>query len=144
MKEMDKSVDIEDNFPYKDIINTKYPFPITHQRQPMDVRAGQFAPFAALTGYGEQVKETEKYTDKEVYLDEDTKILLDEQLNYIRMNKELEIKIIYFIKDSKKSGGKYITKLGKIKKIDNYKKEIVFEDKEKIKIDNIIKIEVIN
>ena len=85
MKEMDKSEDIEDNFPYKDIIDVKYPFPLKKERQSMFVRAGMFAPFAALTGYGDQVKETERYTDYEVFLDEDNKNLLDEKLNYIRM-----------------------------------------------------------
>ena len=143
MKEMDKLVDIEDNFPYKDIIDVKYPFPLNRKRQSMDMRAGQFAPFAALTGYGDQVRETERYTDYEIFLDEDNKILLDEKLNYIKIHlNEVEVKIVYFIKDKKKSGGKYITKIGKIHKIDSYHEEVVFEDKEKIKISNIINIEI--
>ena len=143
MKEMDKLVDIEDNFPYKDIIDVKYPFPLKKERQAMSVRAGMFAPFAALTGYSDQVKETERYTDYEVFLDEDNKYLLDEKLNYIRMNlNDIIVSVVYFVKDKKKSGGKYITKSGKIKKIDNYHKEIIFDDLEKIKINNIIKIDI--
>lgn len=140
---MDKLEGIEDNFPYKDIIDVKYPFPLKKERQSNISRAGQFAPFAALTGYGDQVKETERYTDYEVFLDDDNKSLLDEKLNYIRLHlNEVEVRIVYFLKDKKKSGGKYITKTGKIHKIDNYHEEICFEDKEKIKISNIIKIEV--
>lgn len=143
MREMDKSVDIEDSFPYKDIIDVKYPFPLKKERQSNISRAGQFAPFAALTGYGDQVKETERYTDYEVFLDEDNKYLLDEKLNYIRLHlNDVDVSIVYFLKDKKKSGGKYITKIGRIKKIDNYHEEIIFEDKDKIKISNIIKIDI--
>ena len=143
MKEMDKLVDIGDNFPYKDIIDVKYPFLLKKERQSMMMRAGQFAPFAALTGYGDQVKETERYTDYEILLDEDNKNLLDEKLNYIMIhNEDVEVVCVYFLKDKKKSGGKYITKTGSIKKIDNYHKEIIFDDSEKIKINNIIKIDI--
>ena len=143
MKEMDKLVDIEDSFPYKDIINVDYPFPLIKERQSMSTRAGQFAPFAALTGFDDQVKETERYTDYEVYLDEDNKYLLDEKINYIKMHLgEVFVSCEYFIKDKKKSGGKYITKTGTIIKVDNYKEEIIFDDKEKISINNIVKINI--
>ena len=143
MKEMSKLEDIEDSFPYKDIINIKYPFNLKRERQSISIRAGQFAPFAALTGYDDQVKETERYTDYEVLLDEDSKVLLDSKLNYIKnhLNDGL-VKIIYFVKDMKKNGGKYITKVGIVKKIDIYKEEIIFKDLEKIKINSIIKIDL--
>ena len=143
MKEMDKSEDIEDKFPYKDIIDVRYPFPLKKERQSVSHRAGQFAPFAALTGYGDKVKETERYTDYEVFLDEDNKSLLDEKLNYIRMHlNDVLVSIVYFVKDKNKSGGKYITKTGKINRVDNYHREIIFDDKDKIKINNIIKIDI--
>ena len=143
MRGMDKLEDIEDKFPYKDIIDVEYPFPLIKERQSLSTRAGQFAPFAALTGYGDQVKETARYTDKEVFLDEEEKILLDEKLNYINMHiDDVEVEIEYFLKDKKKSGGKYITKIGKIHKIDSYNEEVVFADKERLKINNIIKIEI--
>ena len=140
---MDKLEDIEDKFPYKDIIDVRYPFPLKKERQSVSHRAGQFAPFAALTGYGDKVKETERYTDYEVFLDEDNKNLLDEKLNYIRMHlNDVLVSIVYFVKDKNKSGGKYITKTGKINRVDNYHREIIFDDKDKIKINNIIKIDI--
>ena len=143
MKEMSKSEDIEDKFPYRDILDVRYPFSLKKERQSMSSRAGQFAPFAALTGYDDQVRETERYTEYEVFLDEDNKVLLDEKINYIRMYlNEIEVSIVYFVRDKRKSGGKYITKTGKIKKIDNYHEEIIFDDNEKIKINNIIRINI--
>ena len=42
---------------YDDIINLEHPEPINHPRLSIDQRAGQFAPFAALTGYDEDVVE---------------------------------------------------------------------------------------
>ena len=61
---------------YDDIINTPYPFPPTirnatdirsnkkpRERIPLDVRAAEFAPFAALTGYNEAVDEVSNVAD---------------------------------------------------------------------------------
>ncbi|SDP14806.1 hypothetical protein [Selenomonas ruminantium] len=43
---------------YEDIINLPRPEPQCHQRMPMEKRAAQFSPFAALTGYEEVIKQT--------------------------------------------------------------------------------------
>ena len=48
---------------YDDIINLPHYEPKHHPRMSMYSRAAQFAPFAALTGYDEQVKETARLTD---------------------------------------------------------------------------------
>lgn len=45
---------------YEDIINLPHPVSKNHPQMPMASRAAQFAPFAALTGYGEAIKETVK------------------------------------------------------------------------------------
>ena len=46
---------------------------------PIAERAAQFSPFAALTGYGDAVKETARVTDEKIELDEDAKEILDEK-----------------------------------------------------------------
>ena len=43
---------------YADIINLPRPEPVTRPRMPMEKRAAQFSPFAALSGYGEIVQKT--------------------------------------------------------------------------------------
>lgn len=58
---------------YDDIINTPYPFSPTirnnkntkkpRERIPLDVRAAEFAPFAALTGYNEAVDNISNIAD---------------------------------------------------------------------------------
>ena len=86
MKEMDKSVDIEDDFPYKDILYLEHPTSLNHPRMSLINRAGQFSPFAALTGYEDKVKETARYTDTEIYLSEDEEEIIRNKLNIIEEN----------------------------------------------------------
>ena len=45
---------------YDDIINLPHPTSRKHPRMSMHDRAAQFSPFAALVGYGDAIKETEK------------------------------------------------------------------------------------
>ena len=53
----------------------------------------------------------------------------------------LVIKITYFQADLKKSGGKYVTVLASIKKIDEYNKVLVLNNGKKIKIDDLYWLE---
>ena len=46
------------NTKYRDIINLPHHVSKTRSQMPMSDRAAQFAPFAALTGYDEAIKET--------------------------------------------------------------------------------------
>ena len=49
---------------YDDIINLPHPVSKNHPQMPMASRAAQFAPFAALTGYGEAISETVKENEE--------------------------------------------------------------------------------
>ena len=51
---------------YRDIINLPWPGPRCCPRMPLEKRAAQFAPFAALTGYEEVVKETIRKHEDEI------------------------------------------------------------------------------
>ena len=50
---------------YDDIINMPHHVSKKHPQMSMRGRAAQFAPFAALTGYGDAVKETERRHESE-------------------------------------------------------------------------------
>ena len=141
MIEIDKWEDIKNNFPYLDILYLEHPTSKKHERQSMESRAGQFSPYAALTGYEEDIKETVRKTDKEIFLTEDEREKLDEKFRNI--NNDDLIRVIYFIKDKRKDGGKYLEKEGYIKKIDNYHKLLIFHDKEKVPIKDIVNIDII-
>lgn len=127
---------------YEDIINVKYPYPTNHKKMSMINRAAQFSPFAALTGYDEAIKEENRFTNKKVELGEDEILALDLKLQNLKniINEKPFITVTYFVKDLKKNGGKYLDYSGSLIKIDSFKHILEFEDKKKIDINDIIKI----
>lgn len=132
------------NNKYDDIINLPHHISTKHPQMTLESRAAQFAPFAALTGYEDEVEETARLTTKRKEIDEELKAILDIKLQKIRksISKKFEIIFTYFIKDSKKQGGKYITVKGVVKKIDEYNQIIILEDRTKIPILDIIDIKI--
>ena len=128
---------------YEDIINFKRPISKKHGKMPIEDRAAQFAPFAALTGFGAIIKETARLTDKKIELEESEKEILDEKIKILKskINEKPIITITFFEKDLLKDGGKYIKLTGSLKKIDEYAQEIVMVDNSKINIQDISEIE---
>lgn len=59
------------NADYEDIINLPYPVPSQYPRMSMEARAGQFAPFAALTGLGAAIRRATEHPDEQVYFDDE-------------------------------------------------------------------------
>ncbi len=121
---------------YDEIINIPQFDPINHQRMSIMERSAQFSPFAALTGYTESVKETERLTKTKKELSEDMKLQLIEE----HLKEQPEVNIIYFIKDKKKSGGDYSEYTGIIRRIDKVNGKIIFIDKTIIDLNDIIDI----
>ena len=126
---------------YDDIINLKRPLS-NHSHLSIESRASQFSPFAALTGYDDEVKETARITDRKIIIDDGLKEVLNDKLNYLNDHiKECSnVSITYFVKDNKKEGGKYLTKQGIIKRIDTVNEIIKFSDNITISMDDIINI----
>ena len=48
---------------YEDIINLPHPVSANHPQMPLSARAAQCAPFAALAGHDEAVKETARLSE---------------------------------------------------------------------------------
>jgi len=127
---------------YQDIINLPHHVSKKRQQMPISDRAAQFAPFAALTGYEENIKEATRLTDARIEIDEEKKLILNDKLQIILNNikNEPTITFTYFIYDNKKSGGKYIDITNKVKKINITDGYITLIDKTKIPIEEIIDI----
>lgn len=126
---------------YDDIINLKRPIS-KHPKMSLYQRSAQFAPFAALTGYEGQVKETARLTDRRIELDEEMKLILDLKIQVIKemLSDNPEVEITYFIPDTRKDGGKYETIINNVKKIDSYNEHIIMQNNLKIEIKEIINI----
>ena len=128
---------------YDSIINLPH-----HQSQtrpkmsPLD-RAAQFAPFAALNGYDDAVKETARLTDGEAVLDDGQIAWLNERLMILSENTptDTEVEITYFIPDEKKDGGKYLTVTGQVQKILEFEGLVIMQSCEKIPVEKIVSIE---
>ena len=127
---------------YDDIINLPHHTSKTHKRMTPESRAAQFAPFAALTGYEDAIKETARLTDEQIIIDDGLKEKLNDRLQYLlgRIKIQPQATFTYFVKDKNKNGGKYKTITNKIKKIDLYNQYIILIDNTKIPINNIIDI----
>lgn len=127
---------------YEDIINL--PHHVSSKRPQMSRidRAAQFAPFAALTGHDEVIKETARLTDERIELDESTLAILNDKIQIILDNLDIEpeVTVTYFKPDNKKSGGAYIDYTGVVKRIDDIEKSIIFTDKISIPIEDVLEI----
>ena len=126
---------------YDDIINLKRP---VSRRMPMSItnRAAQFAPFSALTGYDEAIKETSRITSEKHELSDGKIEIINNKLNEIKNKGIKRVKITYFVKDDKKDGGEYITEEVDIKKIDIYNEKLVCL-KLSISFDDILEIDYV-
>ncbi|MCD8382187.1 MAG: YolD-like family protein [Clostridiales bacterium] len=131
------------NKDYSDIINL--PHHVSEKRPHMSMadRAAQFSPFAALTGYDAAVKETARLTEQRVELDEDEQRKVSERLSLLQscLGEFPEVEITYFIPDMKKTGGKYSTVTGTVRKLDEYHRTLILLDGTRIPIDEIVDVD---
>ncbi len=124
---------------YDDIINLPHPEPTIRPRMAMENRAAQFSPFAALTGYDEATREEARLVDIKQELSEDMKDMLDAKLAIIEQHikEQPEISVTYFQPDEKKTGGRYTTVSGNVKKLDGVEHVIIMADGTKIPIGDV-------
>ena len=109
----------------------------------MHDRAAQFSPFAALVGYDDAVAKTARLNDSKAELTEDEMSELNANLNRLldRLDEQPEISVTYFVPDEKKSGGKYVEKVGVVRIYDEYSQELVFTDGVRIAVADMANID---
>ena len=133
---------------YDSIINLSHH--VSAHRKPMDaiMRAAQFSPFAALTGFEDDIEETARLTDSMTELCDEEKEKLDRTLNLLEMKlkedipKRPEVIIKYFKFDERKAGGIYKSFKGALRVIDRVNRELIFTDSTRINIDLISDISI--
>ena len=121
---------------YEDILYYNYTGSKRKKKMSLDDRSAQFAPFAALTGFEEEINEVSRTTTNKIELDEDQKEILNAKINNLKCNERVHIK--YFIKDKYKTGGKYIERNIIFKRINIIRKSLILDDKTEILICNIL------
>lgn len=130
--------------PYDDIINLPHHISRTRPQMPMANRAAQFAPFAALTGYEAAVNETARITEEKILPGEDARAALDETLRIITCQPPETVRAVvtYFLPDTQKTGGAYVTVTGFVKKAEPYKRLLIMEGGAQIPLADILNIEI--
>lgn len=128
---------------YDDIINLPHHVSPTREPMPMEARAAQFAPFAALTGHNAAISETARLTDRKIELSEDELSALSRTLSQLHgMETQPTVTITHFLPDSTKPGGAYVDTTGTIKATDDYERTIVMDNGTRIPLDDIVNIRV--
>ena len=129
---------------YWDIIDLPAWEPRTHARQPADVRAAQFAPFAALTGYEAAVAEVTRLTERERTLGEDAREELEAALlevgRALEQGERPEVELTRFVPDARKEGGAYETLRGRVRYVDDESRALVLEGGARVALDSLFEV----
>ena len=124
---------------YEMIIDLKRPKSAKHSPMPILSRAAQFAPFAALTGYGESISESARLTEVKEDLGEEETEILNQKIQYLmeHLSEIEETEITYFVPDLLKDGGCYYSLKGKVRVIDPAERVLKLRSGEEISLDDI-------
>lgn len=128
---------------YDDIIHLPHPVSTKHPQMSARDRAAQFAPFAALNGHGDAIKETARVTDEFREADESETIELDQKMNLLLAHTEEQpiITVTYFKPDLKKEGGSIENITDHLTKYQEYEQELILRGGVKIPLRSILHIE---
>ena len=129
---------------YADIIDLPRWEPSTRPRMSLLSRAAQFAPFAALTGFGDMVEEEARLTDREIELTDEEKDLISWKLGRIQQmlsqGERPEVTLEYFVPDPFKEGGEYVRTRCRIRRLDPAAGTIIPDRKAGENVPEVIRI----
>ena len=130
---------------YDDIIHLPHHTSRHHSAMPRSNRAAQFAPFAALSGYGDAIEETARLTQHQLEPDEEGLQLMNEQLRALLevIRDQPEVRITYFEPDDRKAGGSYQCVTGRIRRVDEVSRQIILADRTVIAMDAVSQLDCV-
>lgn len=128
---------------YDDIIALPHPTSKKHPRMSRLNRAAQFAPFAALTGYGDAIAEAARLTGDRTELTDAEQLALGEKLALLKasLGENPVVTLTYFKPDARKSGGEYLSVTGSVRRVREYERELVLSDGAVIPFDRILDLD---
>ena len=114
---------------YRELLHLPHHRSQTHAPMPRRDRAAQFAPFAALTGFDAQLRETERQTQALAEPNEDALQELDQSLHtlFACVHTQPAVQVRWFVPDAKKSGGAYKTAAGRVLQLDRNQSLLVLD-----------------
>lgn len=129
---------------YEDIQNHKRYQLKHHTPMSLESRAAQFAPFAALVGYDEEIGEAARLTDGREELSEDATDALNQAFQKLLEHEKERplVTVTYFQPDAKKDGGRYMTYTGNFRFYDAEKRVVKFVDGMVIGVGQVCRIEM--
>lgn len=129
---------------YEDIQNHKRYQLKHHTPMSLESRAAQFAPFAALVGYDEEIEEAARLTDGREELSEEAVDALNQAFQKLLEHEEERplVTVTYFQPDAKKDGGRYMTYTGNFRFYDAEKRVVKFVDGMVIGAGQVCRIEM--
>lgn len=129
---------------YEDIQNHKRYQLKHHTPMSLESRAAQFAPFAALVGYDEEIGEAARSTDGREELSEDAIDALNQAFQKLLEHEEERplVTVTYFQPDAKKDGGRYMTYTGNFRFYNAEKRVMKFVDGMVIGVGQVCRIEI--
>ncbi|WP_370742621.1 hypothetical protein [Ruminococcus callidus] len=129
---------------YEDIRNHERYQLKHHTPMSLESRAAQFAPFAALVGYDEEIGEAARSTDGREELSEDAIDALNQAFQKLLEHEEERplVTVTYFQSDAKKDGGRYMTYAGNFRFYDAEKRVMKFVDGMVIGVGQVCRIEM--
>lgn len=99
-----------------------------HQPMSMWSRAAQFSPFAALTGYDDEIDEAARLTDRREEMTEDELNGLNQAFQKLleRASARPLVSVTYFQPDERKDGGEYVSYTGRFRFFDEAEGKLKF------------------
>ena len=133
---------MEASHAYDDIIDLPHHVSSDRPHMPMLDRAAQFAPFAALTGYEDAIRETGRLTEEKPEPDDGEKLVINSRLAALRdrVPEKPEVTLTYFVPDGKKAGGKVTTRKACVKKVDGDAGRLLLTDGTAVPFDDILSL----
>ncbi len=130
---------------YASMYDLPHPTSKKHPRMSRSQRAAQFMPFAALTGYEDAIKNEGRITYEKRELSEESKEKINSILKFLHehIKEKIKVSLIFFVKDTLKQGGIYKKTISYIKQFDEINHTLLLANNEKILIDDILVISVV-
>ena len=130
--------------PYEDILTLPHHRSSGRAHMTQLDRAAQFAPFAALSGYGDAIEEAGRLTDAQVELMEGQIEAVDGALRTIkqRLKDRPIIQVTYFCPDERKHGGAYRSVTGRVRTLLEQERVLLLTDDTVIPFHQIVELTV--